>query len=110
MDLIIQRIKTIIGSSAKDKDEVISVLAQIQKEAVLAYIGVDTLPAVLEFIVIETTLARYNQLGSEGIVDKKIDGLSMKYSQNLLNPYLTYMNRYIDLNGTETKTSKVRFR
>lgn len=84
---------------------VITQLIQNQIDAVNLYCGTTTLPTELEYVVVETTIARYNRLGSEGYSQEQIDALGTSYAQDLLAPYKPSMDRYI----RRKHPKKVRF-
>lgn len=56
------------------------------------------IPAELDYIVDEVTIARFNRIGSEGITSESLDGHSATYQDNDFKPYeadiTEYINRY----------------
>lgn len=102
--LILTRVKAILG--VQDKDALLQVLIQNQTEALLAVIGEEVLPESLMYIVVETTIARYNRLGSEGLKSEGIDVISQSFIENLLEPYQTQISGY--LSAKNKTTSRLR--
>jgi Phage gp6-like head-tail connector protein len=70
-------------------------LINTSKDKILLYIGGDTLPQQLETICVELTVATYNRLGSEGYASENVGEVSYTYSDDLLKPYKTVLDRYI---------------
>jgi hypothetical protein len=101
---ILTRVKTILG--VQDKDELLTGLIQNQMEALMLLIGENVVPGALAYIVVETVIARYNRLGSEGLKSENIDVIGQTFIENLLGPYQTQIDGYIK---TKNKTtSKLR--
>ena len=98
--LILTRVKAILG--VQDKDSLLEVLIQNQTEALLAVIGETVLPESLMYIVVETVIARYNRLGSEGLKSETIDVIGQTFTENLLEPYQTQISGYL---STKNKTT-----
>ena len=55
-------------------------------DRLLLRLGVDFLPLELQFIVVETTVKRFNLKGNEGMASYSQEGESIKYS-DLLDEY-----------------------
>ena len=98
--LILTRVKAILG--VQDKDSLLEVLIQNQTEALLAVIGEEVLPESLMYIVVETTIARSNRLGSEGLKSEAIDVIGQTFIENLFEPYQTQISGYL---STKNKTA-----
>lgn len=101
---ILNRVKTILG--VEDKDVLLQVLIQNQIEAIQLLIKEDVVPDSLAYIVVETTIARYNRLGSEGLKSEGIDVISQSFIENLLEPYQTQISGY--LSAKNKTTSRLR--
>ena len=98
--LILTRVKAILG--VQDKDSLLEVLIQNQTEALLAVIGETVLPDSLMYIVVETVIARYNRLGSEGLQSEGIDVISQTFIEDLMAPYQAQISGYL---STKNKTT-----
>lgn len=107
---LLNRIKAIIGVSDDSKDVVLNELLINQTQSILVYIGVALLPIELEFIVIDTTIARFNRLGSEGLKSENIDVIGMSFQEDLLEPYISLLDKYIQSNATAGNTNKPKIR
>lgn len=90
---ILNRVKTILG--VEDKDVLLQVLIQNQIEAIQLLIKEDVVPDSLAYIAVETTIARYNRLGSEGLKSEGIDVISQSFIEDLMTPYQAQLNNYV---------------
>lgn len=109
MENILNEVKISLGLSSSDKDELLDSLIKRLTQRVLNYIGKKELAAELEYIVIELAIARYNLIGSEGLNSENNDGVNFSYNNNLLDPYIKDLDRWIKDNNTQSN-SKVRMR
>lgn len=73
---------------------VINELIDIQTESLLLLINEKTLPKNMEFIVVETTIARYNRIGSEGLDSERIDIVNQTFTKNIFEPYQKLISEY----------------
>ena len=55
------------------------------------------IPAELEYILTECTIARFNRIGSEGMESESMDGHTAKYVDKDLSDYEHAIQDYIDL-------------
>ena len=102
--IILTRVKAILG--IENKDDLLSYLIENQIQALLVILGEEVLPESLTYIVVETTIARYNRLGSEGLKSEGIDVISQSFIEDLLSPYQSQLNAY---SKTKNKNvSKIR--
>ena len=65
--------------------------------------GVSEIPAELEYIVSEVTLARYNRIGSEGLSSHNVEGESQTWSQDDFAPYERDIQNWLDRQEGTTK-------
>jgi Phage gp6-like head-tail connector protein len=93
---MLNRVKTILAiePSNAEKDTILNEFISNFSNAVNLYCGTTDLPLTLEFIVVEAVIARYNRLGSEGLTKEDIDVISLTYQEEILKPYMTYMDAY----------------
>lgn len=79
-----------------DKDEILLEVLQLQYDAVRGYLGKETIPKELMYVVTETAIARYNRRGFEGAEQFDRDILRTKFSADLLRPYKAHLDRFKD--------------
>jgi len=99
MDNALTRMKNILGIQSDNQDinhieEALKESYRLQKEALLAYLGTEEVPVEVEYVVIETALARYNQRGSEGLESEDVESVSKSYTQDILEPYYSVLDKY----------------
>lgn len=92
-ETVLTRALTLLNLGA-DKTPQLEVIIDIQYDALLAKIVSDSVPQSLEYIVLETSIARYNRLGSEGLSSEGIDVISQSFVEDLFEPYLADIDKY----------------
>ena len=90
-----ERIFTIINPSLK-KSPILDELIQIQAEALSGLLNGLPVPEQLNFVLVETVIARYNRLGAEGYESENIDVISRTYTDDLFTPYTQQINKYLE--------------
>ena len=90
---ILTRVQTILD--VEGKDALLQVLIQNQLEAIQLLIKEDVVPDSLAYIAVETTIARYNRLGSEGLQSEGIDVISQTFIEDLMTPYQAQISNYV---------------
>lgn len=101
---ILTRVKTILG--VQDKDELLMGLIQNQMEALMLLVGENIVPDALAYIVVETVIARYNRLGSEGLKSETIDVIGQTFIEDLFASYQGTIDSY--KKASSKITSKLR--
>ncbi|MEB6213522.1 hypothetical protein MXL49_16700 [Enterococcus casseliflavus] len=90
----VQRLLNVEPEKLAQLEEII----EIQYDALLAKLVPTSLPSIvpssLEFIVVETSIARYNRLGSEGLASEGVDVISQSFIEDLFEPYMTDISRF----------------
>lgn len=89
---MLSTIRTLLGVT--DQNAVISTIIELNTKALLNRIGVNELPAELEYIVIETTVSRFNRLGSEGLQSEGIDVIKQTFTEDIFSPYEKDIHEY----------------
>ena len=91
-------IKTILGISGGEQDELISSLYSMTTQRLITLLGtgVEAVPDDLSYIVTEVTVARFNRIGSEGVSSHSVEGETMTWSQNDFDPYMDDINSWLD--------------
>lgn len=85
---MLDRIKTLLGITDTLQDEVIEILMSNVSNHLQAMLGKD-IPEVLEFIVVEVTIRRFNRLGTEGAKSESVEGHSVTYYE-LTDEFVPY--------------------
>lgn len=105
LSTIENRVKTILKVD-EQAFKVVSELILNQMEALEVKLGTPV-PAELDFIVVETSIARYNRLGSEGLKSEGIDVISQTFIEDVFQPYLSDIALFKKANTT-VMPSKLR--
>ena len=64
-------------------------------------------PLELNHIILEASVARYNQIGSEGIKKHGVEGENMEFSSDIFAPYEKEIKAFLD--EKQNHKGKVRF-
>lgn len=71
--------------------------------------AVDEVPEELEYIVVNVTLARYNQMGDEGKNASTVEGESATWMTDLFAPYEDDIQKYLDRTNSTTSGVSIKF-
>lgn len=100
---LLSRVKTILEIEwSIESDDILNEFIGNFVQMINVYIGADTFPNELEFVVVECTVARYLRMGSEGYDSESIGEISITY-QDILTPYIPYLDTY------KSTSNKVKF-
>lgn len=91
---MLENIKTLLGLSEDEKDELIKTLIGITSARLCVLAEVKKVPRELEHIVTEVTVARYNRIGSEGLASHSVEGENMSWSDNDFAQFLCEIEIY----------------
>ena len=70
---------------------------------------IESIPAELEYILTECTIARYNRIGSEGMTSESMDGHSASYVDTDISDYEDEIKEYLQDGSATGKRGKVTF-
>lgn len=100
--MLLQKIKRILNITDKAKDEVLNDFIEMYTQATNNVGGFNQLPLELEFALVELVVARFNQLGSEGLKQEKVDIISNTFIDDLFESImLPHLKNYLNSkNGT----------
>lgn len=80
---MINRLLVLLGNPPECDIETVNVCLSMAEDAVLDYIGRDTLPKGAESIVIKLAVIYYNRLGNEGENSRSEGGISQSFSNDI---------------------------
>lgn len=89
-----------------DLSDRLDTITALVKQRLCNYIGEDSVPESLNYIVTEVSVARFNQIGSEGTSSYSVSGESMSWSDDLFAPFKADIQRYI---SKRDSAEKVKF-
>jgi hypothetical protein len=103
-------VKTLIGVSDTFNDAQLQVAINLATSRVTSYVGTETLPDSLAWIVEELAISRFNRIGNEGMSQNQEEGRVMMFTSDDLTLYRTYLDKYIADNDTSgINEARVKF-
>ena len=89
---MLERIKLLLNVT--DQDVLLNELITLSNEKIAAYIGQDTCPVELDWVVVELVIQRFNRIGSEGLSSESVDGGANTYIDDELSPFYKFLDDY----------------
>lgn len=99
-------LKLLLDIANDDSDDLLELLLRQACGPVLNYIGEESVPLELEYIVIDLACVRYRRLGNEGINTERIDVISTSFETNSLLPHMQALDAYLE---NKQNSRKVKF-
>ena len=103
----LSRILKLLGG-APDNVLVRSIIDLVESQ-LLVRTGEDEVPERLEYIVINVSVARYNQIGDEGKSSMTVEGESASWLTDLFAPYEKDIQAYLDSRDRAHNGVRVKF-
>ena len=105
---MLEKIKLLLGIGDGSLDATLELLLDMATSRLLLIIGADALPLTLEHIVVDATLARFNRIGSEGLIAHTVEGETQTFAEDDFAAYADDIKAYMASRegGSE---GKVRF-
>jgi len=99
-----------IAEDETDPDEKLTLIIDNASSQLLSYLtaGTEEVPEVLEYIVIELSVARFNRIGNEAMSSYSQEGESITYNSDDISPYLSAIEAWNSKQDGNTK-GVVRF-
>lgn len=91
---MIRRLLILLGNPPESEVETVETCLSMAQDAVLDYIGRDTLPKTAESIVIKLAIIYYNRLGNEGENSRSEGGISQSFSNDIPADILRQLQNY----------------
>ena len=87
----------------------LNLIIENAEKQVLSYLpsGTESVPTVLEYIVCEMAVSRFNRIGNEGMSSYSQEGESITYGDDI-SPYLPAIKSWNDMQKDNTK-GRMRF-
>lgn len=95
-----EKILTLIfpdGDIPAEQEKVIDTLIDIQKTRLSAWLpdSIMEVPSQLGHIIVETVIARYNRIGSEGMAKETVEGHTMEFARSEISDFSEDIDRYL---------------
>lgn len=107
---MLAKLKILLGIDADDttRDDLLNLMLDMAQSRLLLVIGEATLPASLEYIVVDVALARFNRIGSEGLTSHTVEGETQTFTNDDFAAYTDDIQAYMATQGGSSP-GKVRF-
>lgn len=108
---MLDEVKVLLGITTTDRDDLLNILINnITRQLEMRLGNPDGgIPMELEYIVSELTVARFNRLGSEGMVSESVEGHSIAFNQDDFAPYSYVIQLYLgDLDDFKPRRGAIR--
>lgn len=106
---MLENLKLLLGITDSGQDERLQWLIDTASNRLCILLGgADTVPADLEYVVVEVAAVRFNRIGSEGYSSHTVEGESISFSDDDFAAYANEIQAYINAQD-DNKTGKVRF-
>lgn len=80
------------------------------QQRLLLRLGVNAVPAELEYIVVEVSIARFNRIGSERLSSHNVEGETMTWnSEDDFKPYLSEISAWVSQNSDSKYQGRLKF-
>jgi len=93
-----EKVLTMLGISdpSEELEAQLNYIIESTQQRLLLRLGVDAVPAELQYIVVEVSIVRYNRIGSERLSSHNVQGESMTWnSEDDFKPYLAEINAWV---------------
>lgn len=104
----LSRVKRLLGMDpdAVEMDDLLKdVISLVTAQLSNRLGGVEEIPEGLDYIVMNVTAARYNQIGDEGKASMTVEGESASWLADLFAPFEEDIRGYLDRQGTAPRGS-----
>lgn len=91
-----------------DKDQLLNTILSLSTARLQTLLGGIEPPEELEHIIIETSVKRYNRIGSEGLASHTVEGESMAFSDSDFEEFAAEIQAFLD-SQEDGSRGKVRF-
>lgn len=94
---IIEDVKVLLDITDSDMDAKLTLIIANAEKQVLSYLpdGTSIVPSVLEYIVCELSIVRFNRIGNEGMSSYSQEGESITYGDDI-SPYLPAIQAWLN--------------
>lgn len=84
---MLKKIKTLLGITNDDKDDLLTILIEQATEEALAYTHRDSI-LELNTSIIQMVVYKYNRIGTEGVESENYSGVAFNYSTDYPEPIM----------------------
>ena len=106
---MLETLKLLLGLENDDsKDELLNSIIKLVTARLKLLLGGIEPPEELEHIIIDVAIARFNKIGSEGLITHTVEGEHMQFTSSDLDGFSGEIQAFLDKQKESTR-GKVRF-
>lgn len=91
---MLDRIKLLLNRTDDSEDELLQTLIALCKEEAYTYCNLGEYGSILDYIVIQMVIERYNRIGSEGATSQSYSGVSTNYDSFYSDKVTKMLNKH----------------
>lgn len=104
---MLEKIMTLLGleTIGEDIQNKLETIIDITSQRLCVMLNIDTVPDVLEYVVVEVSIIRFNRIGSEGVNSHNVQGENMTWwSDDDFKAYRNDITAWLDVQDDPTTT------
>lgn len=106
---MLETLKMLFGFTEDDsRDELLNKLIDLATARLKLLLGGIEPPEELEYIIIDVSAARFNRIGSEGLLSHSVEGESLTFTNDDFDGFSADIQAFLDKQKGSTR-GKVRF-
>lgn len=108
---MLSTIKSMLDIQGTDLDGKLTTIIDMTESRLRLHLGgVKSVPEVLNYIVAEVSIRRFNRVGSEGLASHSVEGESMAWEEDDFKPFLGDIQDYLSMfDEPSTYKGRVKF-
>lgn len=108
---MLSTIKSMLDIQGTDLDGKLTTIIDMTESRLRVLLGgVKFVPDVLDYVVMEVAIKRFNRVGSEGLASHSVEGESMAWEEDDFKPFLGDIQDYLStLDEPSTYKGRVKF-
>lgn len=111
---MLSTIKSMLDIQGTDLDGKLTTIIDMTESRLRVLLGgvksVPDVPDVLDYVVMEVAIKRFNRVGSEGLASHSVEGESMAWEEDDFKPFLGDIQDYLStLDEPSTYKGRVKF-
>ena len=105
---MLEDIKIILGIADNALDSQLNIIIANNKARLKMLLGGLDVPEILNYVVTEVSVKRFNRIGSEGLSSHTVEGESLSFTDDDFSEFAGDIQAYLD-SVAAAKKGKVRF-
>jgi hypothetical protein len=108
---MLSTIKSMLDIQGTDLDGKLTTIIDMTESRLRVLLGgVKSVPDVLDYVIMEVAIKRFNRVGSEGLASHSVEGESMAWEEDDFKPFLGDIQDYLStLDEPSTYKGRVKF-